>query len=253
MPSASSSDWDGTTYDRISDPQLAWAGPVIERLQLRGDEVVLDAGCGSGRVTELLVAALPHGRVIAVDGSAKMLEVARERLGARVELIESNLLDLQLDHPVDAVFSNAVFHWIRDHRRLFSRLAGLLVRNGRLEAQCGGKGNVADFKAAAAEQIATRRWAPYFVDWEPAWRFAGPKRTEKRLLESGFADASCSLLAAPTPIADPVPHLKTVCANPYLERIPAAEADRFVAELRTRLPDPLILDHVRLNISARRR
>ena len=75
-------DWDAATYDRVSTPQVEWAGPVIDRLELQGDERVLDAGCGSGRVTELLAERLPSGRVIALDGSPAMIDAARGRLAA---------------------------------------------------------------------------------------------------------------------------------------------------------------------------
>ncbi|HEU4571151.1 MAG TPA: methyltransferase domain-containing protein, partial [Candidatus Limnocylindrales bacterium] len=150
-------DWDATTYDRVSTPQQDWARPVVERLPLRGDETVLDAGCGTGRVTAMLLERLPAGRVIAVDGSAAMVAEARAFLDPeRTVVIHSDLVDLELDEQVDAVFSNAVFHWIADHERLFATLHAALAPGGRLEAQCGGAGNVAGFMAAVAEVVAER-------------------------------------------------------------------------------------------------
>ena len=74
-----------------------------------------------------------------------MIEQARQSLGDEVELIVRDLVDLELEEPVDAIFSNATFHWILDHRRLFERLHVVLRPGGRLEAQCGGIGNVEDF------------------------------------------------------------------------------------------------------------
>ena len=79
-------EWDAETYDAVSDPQFEWGMEVLERLELRGDETALDAGCGSGRVTAELLERLPEGRVIAVDGSEAMIEKARERLGDRADL-----------------------------------------------------------------------------------------------------------------------------------------------------------------------
>src|SRR3954453_22257666 len=120
---AGTRDWDAGTYDRVSRPQQDWSSAVNDRLALRGDETVLDAGCGSGLVTEVLLESLPDGRVIAVDGSTAMVEQARERLDpARTTLVHSDLLELALDEEADAVFSNAVFHWVPDHPRLFERL-----------------------------------------------------------------------------------------------------------------------------------
>src|SRR5690242_2112827 len=140
--------WDGQSYDRISGPMEMLGREVLERLPLQGDETVLDAGCGSGRITQALLQRLPQGRVIAVDASASMIAAAAERLqpdGAtdpRLELRLADLLELELDEPVDAVLSTATFHWIGDHARLFGRLHDLLRQGGRLVAQCGGKGNI---------------------------------------------------------------------------------------------------------------
>src|SRR3954447_3878817 len=98
-------EWDAQTYDEVSDPQFNWGMEVLERLELRGDETVVDAGCGSGRVTEQLLGRLPNGRVIAVDGSEAMVEKAEERLGDRAEFLVSDLVELQLPEQVDMVFS----------------------------------------------------------------------------------------------------------------------------------------------------
>src|SRR5690242_21743453 len=94
-------DWDAGTYHRVSTPQLEWAGEVIERLPLEGDETVLDAGCGSGRVTQLLLDRLPNGTVIGVDGSQSMIEKAREALGPDVKLLVSDLTELELTEQVE--------------------------------------------------------------------------------------------------------------------------------------------------------
>src|SRR3954463_12979276 len=107
-------EWDATSYDRVSDPQLAMARDVIDRLDLRGDERVLDAGCATGRVTALLLERVPDGHVVAVDGSEAVGEEARRRFGDRVEAFAVDLLDLELESPVDAILSTATFHWIND-------------------------------------------------------------------------------------------------------------------------------------------
>src|SRR5581483_8420129 len=129
-PEAEHREWDASTYDRVSDIQADWSLEVMDRLDLQGDETVLDAGCGSGRVTRLLLERLPDGRVIGVDASRSMIEKAREALPDRTEFIVSDLLDLELEQAVDAVFSNATFHWILDHRRLFERLHAALRPGG---------------------------------------------------------------------------------------------------------------------------
>ena len=103
---------------------------------------MLDAGCGSGRVTELLLERLPHGRVVALDADADMVRATRERFdgNARVEVVHQSLLELDLGEPVDAVFSGATFHWVLDHDELFRRLSAAMRPGPRISAQCGGRG-----------------------------------------------------------------------------------------------------------------
>ncbi|HEX7473081.1 MAG TPA: methyltransferase domain-containing protein, partial [Candidatus Limnocylindrales bacterium] len=118
-------DWDAATYDRIADPQARWGSAVLDRLPLRGDERVLDAGCGSGRVTAQLLERLPDGEVVALDASPAMVEEARRRLGddARLTFVVADLLEpLPVVPPVDAILSTATFHWVTDHDRLFRNL-----------------------------------------------------------------------------------------------------------------------------------
>ena len=118
-------DWDAGTYARVSTPQRDWSAAVLDRLDLVGSETVLDAGCGSGEVTAELLRRLPHGHVIAVDGSASMVAMAAQRLPAgRAKVLCRDLTELQMDSEVDHAFSNAVFHWISDHEALFRELHG---------------------------------------------------------------------------------------------------------------------------------
>jgi trans-aconitate 2-methyltransferase len=128
----SSKEWDAQTYDRIADPMARWGMAVVERLQLRGDETVLDAGCGSGRVTAHLLERLPAGRVVALDASQAMLDQAAERLVAaagRLDLVLADLSEpLPISRRVDAVLSTATLHWVMDHERMFSNLAAVIVR-----------------------------------------------------------------------------------------------------------------------------
>src|SRR4051794_29036056 len=142
--------WDGAAYDRLSTPMERLGREVLDRLELRGDETILDAGCGSGRLTELLIDRVPDGRVIGVDASASMIDAARERLGPDADLRVADLVGLDLGgETVDVVYSTATFHWIADHDALFASLRAALRPGGRLVAQCGGAGNIASVHAAA--------------------------------------------------------------------------------------------------------
>jgi trans-aconitate 2-methyltransferase len=245
-------EWDAETYHKVSDPQFEWGLKTLDRLQLSGDEVVLDAGCGSGRVTEKLLERLPGGRVIAIDGSEAMVAKAREALGERAELRYGDLARLEMDSEVDVVFSTAVFHWLPDHDNLFRRLRRALRPGGRLVAQCGGQGNVASLAAAIVQVAADPRYASHFEGMEGIWNFAGPDQTERRLIAAGFAEARCWLHPAPLTPEHPLEFLATVTLGPHLARLPEELRDDFTRDVAAELGDPVRLDYVRLNIDASR-
>lgn len=243
-------EWDAETYDAVSDPQFEWGMEVLERLELRGDEVAVDAGCGSGRVTAELLERLPNGRVIAVDGSEAMVEKAKERLGDRADCIVSDLVELELSEPVDLIFSTATFHWIGDHDRLFQKLRGNLKPGGRLVAQCGGLGNVAAHGMAIAAVAADPEYGQHLGGAKGLWNFASPEETEPRLLGAGFAEARCWLEPKPVQPAQPLEFVSTVTLGPVLDQLPPEKRQPFAEAVLEEHEAPLVLDYVRLNIEA---
>jgi trans-aconitate 2-methyltransferase len=243
-------EWNASAYDRVADPQARWGAAVLDRLPLAGDERVLDAGCGTGRVTELLLARLPRGRVVALDASAAMLAEARGRLARfaeQVDYVQADLATpLPLEGKVDAVLSTATFHWVLDHDALFANLATVLEPGGWLVAQCGGAGNVATLlDVAKAVHPGFRR----------EHRFESAEATRERLLRTGFTDVEAWLADEPTRFEPGEPFeafLETVCLRTFLAELPESERRPFVEAVARRMPEPL-LDYVRLNIVARRR
>lgn len=245
-------EWDAETYDAVSDPQFEWGMEVLDRTELSGEETALDAGCGSGRITEHLVERLPEGRVIAADGSEEMLAKARERLGDRVAYLHTDLSELELAEPVDLVFSTATFHWIVDHDRLFDRLHAALADGGRLVAQCGGEGNVAEYAAAIRSVAARSDFADHLAGMGRIWNFAGAEETERRLRDAGFAEARCWLQPKPVTPERPVEFASVVTLGPHLALLPEDLQRPFVEAVVEEAGTPLTLDYVRLNIEARR-
>ncbi len=242
-------DWDAATYDRIADPMFRWGGVVVGWLDLDGDETVLDAGCGSGRVTELLLDRLPRGRVVALDGSPSMLEEARRRLGRfgdRVDHVLADLGDpLPLEQPVDAILSTATFHWVRDHDALFRNLAAVLRPAGELAAQCGGVGNVVSIANALGELGADRFDSKVY---------ATPEETSDRLHDAGFTAIECWLHPEPVPFEtqdDLETYLRTIVLGDHVDGMTPERAREFVHAVVERMP-ALEIDYVRLNIRARR-
>lgn len=251
-PGASPRDWDAATYDRVSDPQVEMAKPVLDRLALRGNETVLDAGCGSGRVTRLLVERLPRGRVLAVDGSPAMVDRAGAALEGEATVACSDLLDLAVPEPVDAVFSNAVFHWILDHERLFERLFAALRPGGRLVGQCGGEGNIGHLRQVARELASEPPFAEHFEGWSEPWHYASPEDTRRRLVAAGFEDVETWLEPWPVHPPEPLQYLRAVCLGSQVEVLPEDLRESYVRAVALRCGEPLELDYVRLNIDARR-
>ncbi len=239
-------DWNAAAYDRLPIPMTQWGETVLGWLELTGDERVLDAGCGTGKVTEKLRARLPRGEVVALDGSDSMIERARERLGDdRATYVVADLRrPLAIGEPVDAVLSTATFHWVLDHDALFQNLAAVMRPGAQLVAQCGGEGNIASIEAALhamGEDFAGRK------------HYAGAERTRERLEASGFTDVETWLHDEPSPIpaSELEAYLETICLGDHVEGMGDDERARFVREVAQRMPEPVI-DYVRLNIRARR-
>jgi trans-aconitate 2-methyltransferase len=245
-------DWDATTYDRISAPQQAWAAEQLSRLELRGDEVVLDAGCGSGKITAVLADLVPRGRVYAVDAAPSMVAHTQRALGERATALCQDLTELALPEPVDVIFSNATFHWIPDHDALFAALRRALKPGGRLLAQCGGRGNIDRFRTLSDDVATEEPFAPYFAGWSKPWNYATAEETAERLREAGFVDVHTWLEDRPTQLAEPRAFVTTVCLVRHLDPLPEALREPFVDRVMQRLDTPVVLDYVRLNMSGSR-
>jgi trans-aconitate 2-methyltransferase len=250
--STRSRDWDAATYDRVSDIQLTWALEQLERLPLDGGEVVLDAGCGSGRVTALLADRVPRGRVYGVDVAPSMTAHAAEALGDRATILTQDLVELDLPEPVDVAFSNATFHWIHDHDALFAAIHRSLKPGGRLLAQCGGRGNIDAFRDTADAVAAEEPFAAYFAGWQRPWNYATDTETAERLRSAGFTEVDVWLEPKPVTPAEPRAFAQTVCLVRHLDPLPEELRGRFIDRVLERAGDPLVLGYVRLNMSARR-
>jgi trans-aconitate 2-methyltransferase len=253
-------EWDAAEYEKLSAPQARWGAGVLGRLELGGDEAAIDAGCGTGRVTELLLQKLPEGSVLAVDRSRAMVEAAGRRFAGdpRVRVERQDLLDLEVEERVDLIFSTAAFHWIKDHDRLFERLARAVKPNGRLVAQCGGEGNISRVTQAVGETLRQERFRGYFEGWEDDKYYADPQTTARRLEAAGFEEVETWLhdeVAAFDSVDELARFLGVVVLGGHLERLPEEKRDPFVAEVAERvaaIDGAPALDYVRLNIVAGR-
>jgi trans-aconitate methyltransferase len=257
-----SNEWNAASYHKVSGPQTSWGRRVLERLEVSGSERVIDAGCGTGRLTGELMARLPRGRLIAIDRSWNMLLTARANLrpqfGPRISYVRVELPWLPFNAWADLVFSTATFHWVRDHDALFENVLYALRRGGRLFAQCGGGPNLRHAHALAERVMRRQPFAPHFSDWPGIWEFATPDLTANRLRRAGFEAVRTSLEPAPTTLSDEASYrefVTTVIYNPHLERLPGHLRGPFIDAVTTLAAQddpPYTLDYWRLNLEARR-
>jgi len=255
--------WNAEVYDRIGTPMRGWAQQVIDDLALTGDETVLDAGCGSGSVTFDLLKKLPSGRIYAVDASAEMIASLRHGIDERgvthIVPIHASLTDFTLPEPVDAVFSNAVFHWIIDDDALFGCLYRATKPGGRLRAQCGGHGNQVVVLEAVDAVRRQPRFEPYLRGFTDTKKYRTGAEAIAALERAGWLDVRASLFDAPVPFDnndDAALYVQTILLRDHVARLPeedrSAYARAVVEETVRRRGAPYVADYVRLDLWAKK-
>jgi trans-aconitate 2-methyltransferase len=255
--------WNGAAYHRLSQPQVRWGKKVLAGLHLRGDEVLMDAGCGTGRLTAELLLALPAGRVVAVDISENMLTTAREhlspRFGGQVQLVAADLQQLPFEQTFDGIFSTAAFHWVPNQKQLFFSLLRALRPGGWLRAQCGGGPNLARLRQRIDALATTSRFADCLTGFPSPWVYHNAQEAAGLLEEVGFRETQTNLEPALTVFENARTYsefVRTVIVRLHLEQIPdAMRRTQFVDELTRQASTdhpPFALDYCRLNLSGSR-
>jgi trans-aconitate 2-methyltransferase len=258
-----SREWNASAYDRLSAPQFEWGRRVLSELHLRGDEYVLDAGCGSGKLTRLLVQNLPRGRVVGLDLSRNMVMHARQNLrpdfGDRVKFVAADLASLPFRDCFDGIFSTAAFHWVLDHDALFRNLFESLRPGGWLHAQCGGGPNLERLRQRVRALSHTPEFSPWLRQFPEPWFYADADGARSFLHSAGFVEIETSVEPASFAVASAMEfqdYLRTFVLHRHLERVPDEELrEKFVQELAAASSHddpPWILDYWRLNLRARK-
>jgi trans-aconitate methyltransferase len=256
-------EWDSAAYHRISGPQHSWGQKVLARLRLRGDELVLDAGCGTGRLTGELLEQLPRGRVVALDLSQNMTGTARQnllpRFGERTEFAVADLQNLPFVGSFDCIFSTASFHWVPDHNLLFRSLHASLKPGGWLIAQCGGQGNLTRLRDRLAQLSASSKYEAYLGRYRDSWIFADAQTTRERLRGAGFVEIKTWLEPAPTTFESAdrfCEFLATAVLHRHLELFPEVSLrSQLLSDLADQYAKddaPFELDYWRLNMDAQK-
>ena len=223
--------WDANTYDNISNIQEDWANNIIKKREWTGKENLLDAGCGSGRITKILCKIITEGNIYAIDNDPNMIEKAKETFKdiKNVKVMQADMLDiLSLDIPIkfNVIFSNAVLHWILDHHKVLESFYDLLNPEGQLLVQCGGYGNLQKTLSIFDDVKDLPEFSEYFSEWKIDRNYAKPNETENILKEIGYKDIEVYLTEAPARFnnkKDYSIYLKTVDLRPYLKYLPTEQ------------------------------
>lgn len=232
--------WDPEDYAAFSDAQQAWARELIGRLQLRGDERILDVGCGDGRATVELARRVPHGFLTGIDSSPEMIEHARHRFPAsRYRNLEFRLMDaraISLPREYDVVFSNAALHWVDDHRAFLAGAGAVLRPGGRLSVSCGGRGNAEDVFRALRALMRDPRWRAHFRGLRRPYFFYGPEDYLPWLAEALLRPEVVQLAEKEMVLAGRAAFAGWVRTTwiPYTQRVPAEQREDFLEALMER-------------------
>lgn len=255
--------WNPQDYAKNSEAQLKWARELRSRLSLNGSESVLDVGCGDGKITTDFALALVHGQVIGIDRAPEMITFAQQTYSLQnLSFTCMDARSLTFSNQFDLIFSNAVLHWVDDHRAFLAGASRALKPNGQLITSCGGTGDAFDILAAFAETVTQDPWRIYFptfhnpyyfyspVEYEPWLKAAGLIVERLELVPKDMTHSGESGLAA---------WLRTAWL-PFTHAVPELQRERFISDVTQAYLAKFPLDanglaHVRmvqLEVEARR-
>jgi trans-aconitate 2-methyltransferase len=254
--------WDALTYDKVSsNVQLEWGRKLIEQRMWIGNEIVMDAGAGSGNLTKFLVDKVPHGQIYAIDADPNMVEQAKSNLSAyrNVRVIHSSMEHVNLPTKVDVIFSNAALHWVLDQEGVFSHFWRLLKPNGELLIEYGGHGNVERAVRVISKLMEFSQFKEHFVNWKQSWYFPKADEIERLLENAKFRDIQINLSKRTTSFSDRdefAIFVKTVIMKPFLGYLSDSVKkeqflDAFLKEIELS-GWKWSLDYVRLGVFARK-
>jgi|SRR5665213_3404480 len=226
--------WNAAAYAANSVVQQTWARELIAKLNLRGDEHILDVGCGDGKVTAEIARAVPRGSVTGVDAAPQMIKFAKKTFpAAKIPNLEFRVMDarqIKFAQSFDVIFSNAALHWVDDHEKILRGAAAVLKSGGRLVVSCGGKGNAQDVFIALRPEMRLARWRNLFRTMPKPYFFYAPGDYEKWLPKFGFKIQKLKLApkdAAYEGAEGFATWLRTTWI-PYVQRVPENLREEFI-------------------------
>ena len=239
-PSSAKAKWNAADYAANSIVQQTWARELIANLKLRGDERILDVGCGDGKITMELARAVPHGAVVGLDASAEMIRFARKTFPAakfsNLKFQVADAREFRFAAPFDLLFSNAALHWVDDHQTFLRCAASALNPGGRLIVSCGGKGNAHDVFLALRPEMRLARWRHFFRKMPMPYFFHAPEDYLKWLPRLGLQIRIVKLAPkdATYANADGLAAWLRPTWLPFTQRVPENLREEFIAAVTSR-------------------
>lgn len=231
--------WDPVDYAAHSAVQEGWGRELVARVPLRGDERVLDVGCGDGRLTAMLADRVPRGLVVGVDSSPEMVAYARavhskgRQSRLRFEVCPAG--EIGGLGEFDVVFSNATLHWIRDQAGFFRAAACCLRAGGGLWVFGNARGNAEAVVRALFRTVRARTWRAWFASLPREWAFYEEAQYERWLAEAGFEVRRVAAVERGERFRDVAAFAGWIRTTwlPYTQRVPEELRDAFVGAVVT--------------------
>jgi trans-aconitate methyltransferase len=226
--------WNAEDYARNSSAQELWANELISKLSLKGNESLLDIGCGNGRITNEIARRLPFGYVIGIDSSESMIELSSKSItNNNLSFYVMSATDIHLDKKFDIAFSNATLHWVKEHPAVLASLKKHLNPNAKILFQMGGKGNALEIVSTLEQVTTLSKWSEYFKGFDFPYHFYGVEDYERWLPVAGYKASRIELI--PKDMVHKNPDglkgwLRTTWF-PYTNRLPNNQREIFLAEL----------------------
>lgn len=181
-------EFDGKKYEQASTHQKEWGNKLISELHLKGNERVLDLGCGDGTLTAQIAELLPEGEVVGVDASQGMIDVTATKEKSNLVFRRLDINHLDYENQFDVVFSNATLHWIKDHRRLLQNVHRALRADGHIRFNFAGDGNCLHFFAVMRDAIALDKFCSFFAEFDWPWYMPSVDEYDALAKSSGLHD-----------------------------------------------------------------
>ena len=228
--------WDARDYQKNSSIQLKWGRELIDKLKLRGNESVLDIGCGDGKITAEIAAIVSDGSVTGIDNSPEMISLACETFPARdyanLRFMQMDACKLSFSGEFDVIFSNAVLHWVSDHRSVLQGISRSLKKPGRILLQMGGKGNVAGMGNIVRAMTQQPKWSGYFKGFLNPFSFNGTEEYNNWLAEAGLKPIRVELIGKDLSQQgrEGLASWFRTTWHPFFHRVPGPEQQAFIDE-----------------------